>query len=154
MENTGTTKDTNPKDAIGSRKAPLSTLSMPVLLEMGLGMLEGGCKYGCHNYRVIGVRYSVYFDATMRHLLAAWEGEDIDPDSGLPHLVKAMTSLMVLRDAQIRDLVQDDRPPRTLRFVSALNKKAEQLLEKHPEPKARYLGSEHEAKQYPSDQEK
>ena len=32
-------KPTNPKDAIGSAKAPISTVSAPVIMEMGLGML-------------------------------------------------------------------------------------------------------------------
>jgi hypothetical protein len=31
-------------------------VSAPVLAEVGLGMLEGGHKYGRHNYRAIGVR--------------------------------------------------------------------------------------------------
>jgi hypothetical protein len=40
------TKATNPKDAIGIRKAPLSTVPMGVIVEMGVGMLEGAAKYG------------------------------------------------------------------------------------------------------------
>jgi hypothetical protein len=57
-------------------------VSAPVLAEVGLGMLEGGHKYGRHNYRAIGVRTSIYYDAAMRHLTAWWEGEDIDAESG------------------------------------------------------------------------
>ena len=81
-------KATNPKDAVGIKKVPLSTVSSKVIMEMGLGMLEGARKYGRHNYRVAGVRASVYYDACMRHLMAWWEGEDIDPDSGLHHIIK------------------------------------------------------------------
>ena len=94
-------KDTNPKDAIGISKAPLSTVSAAVLMEVGVAMLEGASKYGRHNYRAAGVRASVYYDALMRHAMAWWEGEDLDPDSGMSHITKAITTLVVLRDASM-----------------------------------------------------
>ena len=86
-----TSKLSNPKDLVGVLKVPMSTVSAPVLAEISLGMLEGACKYGRHNYRMVGVRSSVYYDATMRHLMAWWEGQDIDPASGLHHVTKAIT---------------------------------------------------------------
>jgi len=135
-----TVKEPNPKDAVGARKAPISTLPAPVLFEMGLGMLEGALKYGRHNYRAIGVRYSVYYDAAMRHLTAAWEGEDIDPDSGLPHLVKAMCCLAVLRDAQMQGKCHDDRPPKSkAHWLAEMNAAAARLIADGPaEPKQPY----------------
>lgn len=105
-------KDSNPKDIIGSKKPAMSTVPCAPLFELGAAMTEG-TKYGRHNYRVIGVRASVYYDAAMRHLMAWWEGEDNDPDSGLPHVTKAMACLLILRDAHINDKLHDDRPPRT-----------------------------------------
>lgn len=126
-------KDTNPKDSVGVKKAPLSTLPANVLAEIGVAMLEGACKYGRHNYRAVGVRASVYYDATIRHLFAWWEGEDIDPDSGLSHITKAITSLMVLRDAMTRGMVADDRPPKSEAFYKDLNARAETIIEKHKE---------------------
>ena len=104
-------KDTNPKDAVGTGKVPISTVPLPVLYEVGLAMLEGARKYGRHNYRVAGVRASVYFDALWRHIGAWWEGEDIDAKSGLHHIAKAIATLMVLRDSQIAGNWVDDRPP-------------------------------------------
>ena len=134
-----TVKESNPKDAIGSKKAPLSTLSMPVCYEVAAGMLEGGCKYGRHNYRVIGVRSSVYYDATMRHLAAWWEGQDIDPDSGIHHLSKAIASLFVLRDAMIHGKVYDDRPPRAPEdWMKQVQAKVDDVLKRYPEPKPPY----------------
>jgi hypothetical protein len=141
-------KDSNPKDAIGIKKAPLSTVSMPVVMEVGLAMLEGAIKYRRHNYRVIGVRTSVYYDAAQRHLNAFWEGEDIDSDSGLSHVVKAMACLMVLRDAQIRGKAIDDRPPGTIGFIEVLNKKAKELLEKFEEHLPPYTVEDAPADQY------
>lgn len=126
-------KDTNPKDAVGIEKVPLSTLSCPVLFEMGLAMMEGARKYGRHNYRVAGVRASVYYDAAMRHLMAWWEGEDTDPDSGIHHVTKAMAGLSVLRDSQIFGNAVDDRPPRHPRGrVSHYNPVAKSIIAQYP----------------------
>jgi len=131
-----TTKETNPKDAVGIKKPPLSTVPAPVIMEVGLAMMEGALKYGRHNYRVSGVRASVYYDATMRHLTDFWEGVDIDPDSGINHLSKAIASLIVLRDAQMNDMVTDDRPPKSKSgWMLGLQKKADELLKKYPNAK-------------------
>jgi hypothetical protein len=130
-------KDTNPKDIIGTSKAPLSCVPIPVLIEMGLGMLEGASKYGRHNWRRAGIRNSVYFDAAIRHLFAWWEGEDNDPDSGLSHITKALCTLAVLRDAQMAGMVTDDRPPKTNAlpgvepFYAWPNCMAERIIERH-----------------------
>ena len=130
------TKDTNPKDAVGVRKAPLSTVPAPVLLEIGLAMLEGARKYGRHNYRATGIGASVYYDAAMRHLTAWWEGEDLDPDSGLHHVVKALASLVVLRDAMRLENLEDDRPPRSPpEWLPMLNFTAGKIVDRLPEPK-------------------
>ena len=125
------TKPSNPKDSVGCKKVPFSTISAPVMAELGLAMLEGAIKYGKHNYRVIGVRSSIYYDAALRHLTAWWEGEDIDPDSGLSHITKAMGCMMVLRDAMIMDKLNDDRPPKVPSgWVQELNEKAKIMIEK------------------------
>lgn len=127
-------KDTNPKDSVGIRKAPLSTVPMNVVAEAGVAMLEGALKYGRHNYRAMGIRESVYFDGTMRHLLAYWEGEDIDPDSGVSHLTKAIASLLVWRDAQMNGNATDDRPPKAKAFYPDLNARAARLVDAAPQP--------------------
>lgn len=121
-------KPTNPKDAVGVKKAPMSTVSSAVLAEVGVAMLEGALKYGRHNYRGVGVRASVYYDATMRHMFSWWEGEDQDPDSGMSHITKAIASLVVLRDAMIQSKIEDDRPPRSPEFYELLNRKAALLV--------------------------
>ena len=128
------TKDTNPKDALGILKTPLSTIPATVLAEVGVGMYEGARKYGRHNFRVIGVRASVYYDATMRHLMAWWEGEDIDPDSGLSHITKAICSLVVIRDAMIQEMMADDRPPCAPEgWLAELDAKIKEITKKYPD---------------------
>ena len=130
-------KPTNPKDAVGIKKAPMSTIPANVLMELSLALMEGARKYGRHNYRKVGVRSSVYYDAAMRHLMDWWEGVDTDKDSGLSHLTKAMACLVVLRDSMLRKNLNDDRPPASPKgWLEDLNKKAEALLVKYPNPEA------------------
>ncbi len=124
-------KDTNPKDAIGVRKAPISTVPGNVIAELGVAMLEGASKYGRHNYRATGVRASVYYDAAMRHLIAWWEGEDIDPDSGVSHITKLLACMTVLRDAMHQENWEDDRPPTSKPFYDILNAKSGDILDRH-----------------------
>ncbi len=127
-------KNSNPKDSVGTKKVPFSTVPAPVIAEIGLAMLEGSRKYRRHNYRAIGVRASVYYDACMRHLTAWWEGENIDPDSGLSHVTKALACLTVLRDAMLLDKCVDDRPPKVKQgWVQKLNDLAKEIIEKYPE---------------------
>lgn len=133
------TKKINPKDAVGIGKIPMSCVPSGPLQELGVAMYEGARKYGRHNWRATGTQASVMYDAAMRHLMAWWEGEDIDPDSGLSHLTKAMASMAVLRDAQIRDHEDhpcyiDDRPPTTSRgHAKQLNLKALNILKTYPD---------------------
>lgn len=128
-------KETNPKDAVGIKKVPMSCVSAPVVMEGALGMMEGALKYGRHNYREVGVRASVYYDALMRHMMAWWEGQDIDPDSGINHVGKAIATLFVLRDSMMRGNWVDDRPPRCdPEWIAELNKRAAALVEKYPNP--------------------
>lgn len=128
-----TAKPSNPKDAIGIMKVPFSCVPVPVLAEVALGMYEGARKYGRHNYRVIGVRGSVYYDATLRHVTAWWEGEDLDPDSGINHISKAIASLVVLRDAMMQNKFVDDRPPCTGgSWQESINSQVKVLAERRP----------------------
>lgn len=125
-------KASNPKDAIGCKKVAFSVLPWRVLHGVALAMLEGACKYGRHNYRAVGVRASIYFDACVgRHLSQWWEGEDIDADSGLHHIDKAIACLMVMRDSILQGNFEDDRPIRGGLDLGAANEKAAAIIEQH-----------------------
>jgi len=104
-------------------------------------MLEGARKYGRHNYRVAGVRASVYVDAAMGHIAQWWEGEDVDPDSGLSHITKALATLVVMRDAMLNDKFFDDRPPKVkLSEIRAdLQEKVNKIMEQIPDAKEPFL---------------
>ena len=132
-----TTKDTNPKDAVGTAKwRQFCTVPLPPLWEVGVAMLEGARKYGRHNYRAAGVRASVYIDAAMGHLGQWWEGEDIDKDSGLSHITKAIATLFVMRDAMLMDgMFTDDRPPKIQldKIRTELQAKVEEIMAQYPD---------------------
>ena len=123
----------NPKDAIGSRKAPSHYTPVQVLTELDLAMMEGGIKYGAYNWRIAGVRASIYVDALNRHMRAYWAGEDIDPGSKelrLHHIVKAIATLTVLYDAILNDKCEDDRPPKsTPGWQEGANNRAKEFLD-------------------------
>lgn len=68
----------------------------------------GAVKYGLHNWRK-GLAWSRAYDAMQRHLTAWYEGEDIDPESGLSHLDHAGAELMFLREYVDKKTGLDDR---------------------------------------------
>lgn len=125
-------KASNPKDCVGIQKVPIrSRVPAPVVGEIALALLEGARKYGAFNWRVAGVRASVYVDALGRHVDAWWDGEDTDPDSGLSHVTKAIATLVVLRDAMLQDKWNDDRPPRSKAgWIAAQNQKAAEIIDR------------------------
>lgn len=105
----GTMKPTNPKDIIGSDKLPLHLWPETATALGCLGLLEGALKYGRSNWRAVGVKASIYYDACKRHLNKWFEGEELDPDSGLPHLAHALACLAIVVDAEAAGMLTDDR---------------------------------------------
>jgi hypothetical protein len=115
------TKESNPKDTIGSGKAPLGLVSEAGILEMSLAMHEGAVKYGAHNFRSVGVRASVYVDAARRHIAKWVNGEERDPESQVHHLGSAMACLNIILDGQAMENLVDDRPPANPGLVRAID---------------------------------
>lgn len=126
-------KPTNPKDMIGSDKLPLHLWPETATIFGALGLLDGALKYGRSNYRVIGVRASIYYDACRRHINKWFEGEDVDPDSGLPHLAHALACLAILVDAQAAGKLNDDRqfPGGYSKLVEDMTPHVKRLKEKY-----------------------
>lgn len=139
-------KASNPKDNVGSRKwRQFSTMPIRVLWEVAVGMMEGAMKYGRHNYRHTGVRATVYSDAAVGHIMQWQEGEDIDADSGLSHITKAICSLMVLRDGMLEGNFQDDRPMKHHGLDAhraGLQAIVDQLMERYPDPSQSFTEAE------------
>lgn len=128
------TKPTNPKDAVGSDKLPLHLWPETATAYGCLGLLDGMLKYGRSNWREAGVRYSIYIDALRRHVNLLFEGEDIDPDSGLPHLSHALACLAIIIDADAAGNLTDDRQYRGegyRKLLEELTPHVKRLKEKH-----------------------
>jgi Domain of unknown function (DUF5664) len=106
-----TAKPSNPKDAFGSAKVPTGLVPDTALVEMALAFLEGGLKYGRYNWRVVGVRASIYNDAMDRHRKKWWNGQDRDPSTRVRELASVMACCAILIDSEICGVLEDDRPP-------------------------------------------
>jgi CBS domain-containing protein len=104
-------KDTNPKDAIGSTKLPLHLVPDTIVSYAALSFAEGASKYGGYNWRVAGVRASIYKSALERHLMKWWNGENVDQVTGVPHLSSALACIGIILDADLVGKLTDDRPP-------------------------------------------
>ncbi|WP_264041499.1 dATP/dGTP diphosphohydrolase domain-containing protein [Pectobacterium carotovorum] len=62
-----------------------------------IAVLEFGAqKYAVDNWKSVPDARQRYFDASIRHITAWWQGEQIDSESGLPHLAHAVCCLLFL----------------------------------------------------------
>lgn len=106
------TKDTNPKDAIGSTKLDLGLVPDTLIVYAAMSFLEGALKYGRFNWRIAGVRASIYNAALTRHQMDWWNGEDTDPVTRVHNLASIIACAGILLDAELCGKLTDDRPPR------------------------------------------
>lgn len=104
-------KPTNPKDAMAVSKLPLHLVPDTLRAYAALAFAEGAAKYGAYNWRVAGVRASVYRSALDRHLMKWWNGEWADETTGVPHLASIIACAGILLDAHVAGRLTDDRPP-------------------------------------------
>lgn len=105
-------KPSNPKDAIGMSKVPMHLIPGSAKAYMAMAFLEGALKYGKYNWRVAGVRSSIYLDAMERHMEKYKNGENIDQLTKVPHLASIMACCAIILDADLVGKLTDDRPPR------------------------------------------
>lgn len=105
------TKPTNPKDLIGSKKLMLGLVPDTITAHVALAFLEGALKYGRYNWRIAGVRSSIYNDAMERHRAKWWNGENADPATRVRHLANIIACAGILLDAELCGMLNDDRPP-------------------------------------------
>ena len=104
-------KASNPKDAIGSRKLMLHVVPSTVDIYAALGFTEGALKYGKFNWRVAGVRLSVYLDAMQRHIAKLANGQWADPVTRVPHVASIICCAGIIADANEFGMLADDRAP-------------------------------------------
>ena len=89
-------------------KNRLELIPVYSLLELGKVYTYGAKKYGDCNY-LKGMSWSRLYGAALRHLTAWASGEDVDLESGLPHLAHAMWQMASLLEYSKRGIGVDDR---------------------------------------------
>lgn len=107
----GIGKQSNPKDIVGSAKLSLTIVPDTLEICAAMGFLEGALKYGRFNWRVCGIRASIYLDALERHIAKWKNGQDYDKLTTVHHLDNAIACLGIMRDAMLYGKMEDDRPP-------------------------------------------
>lgn len=105
-------KDAPPPSPEGLRyddgKPPLTLLD-PLALEGTAAVLGFGAKkYSANNWKK-GMAWSKVIGSLMRHTLKFISGEDLDPESGLPHVDHIMCNAMFLSYYYRKHKAKDDR---------------------------------------------
>lgn len=91
-------------------KTRVDLLPVDPMLQIASVFGFGASKYFANSYRQgETVAWSRTYGSILRHLFAFWNGEDIDPESGLPHLAHAGTQLMILMEHAKHNQDKDDR---------------------------------------------
>ena len=79
-----------------SNKPEYSLLPPHALEEIVKVLSFGAKKYARDNWRKLDDAERRYFDAAQRHIWAVAKGEDLDPESGLPHEAHALCCLLFI----------------------------------------------------------
>jgi hypothetical protein len=120
-------KPTNPKQAIAINAAPLDNIPLAAQAYASVALANGALKYGTYNWRVSGVRASVYLAAAQRHIQCWREGEELDAKDGVHNLGAAIACLSILIDALENECLTDDRPTAAKDPRGVLDRAAEQV---------------------------
>ncbi len=90
-------------------KPDFSLIPLCTLEDEARVWMHGKAKYAAWNWAK-GMPWSVPLACALRHVAAFQRGEDIDPESGLPHLAHAMCNLRMLTLFSRTYVEGDDRP--------------------------------------------
>lgn len=90
------------------KKPRLGLVPASLTRYVGAGMTYGAEKYGDNNWRK-GFNWVGLIDSLERHIAAFKEGEDIDAESGLPHLAHVGCNVAFLIEHFDAQLGIDDR---------------------------------------------
>lgn len=89
-------------------KPNLDLLSYVAALGEARVLTFGKKKYAADNWRK-GMEWRRLIRAAIGHIMAFGDGEDLDPESGLPHIDHAACCIMFLSEYQKKGLGTDDR---------------------------------------------
>ena len=90
---------------------PYGSIPPSFFIELGKVLTFGAKKYAAFNWCLgDGLDSLRLYGATLRHLVAYHNGENLDPESGLLHLSHVACELMFLLYFQVKGLGKDTRP--------------------------------------------
>lgn len=95
----------------GKKQTQVGSMDPVALIELARVAGMGADKYAAFNY-LRGYDWSLSFNALMRHAMLFWAGEDIDDESNRTHMAHVAWHALALTSFLLRDLGNDDRPPR------------------------------------------
>lgn len=98
----------------GQKPCQMGALDPRSLKEVGNVAGFGAYKYARYNFAK-GYAWSLSYDAIQRHLMAFWDGENVDPESGCCHLAHAAWHCLTLMTFLFRDRGTDDRFPQEVK---------------------------------------
>lgn len=90
-------------------KLPIDLVPTSAIMAMASVLNYGKSKYDKRQWEK-GNHYSVPYASIMRHLLAFWDGEDLDPESNLPHVEHIIMNAAMLVEYYKKYKKLDDRP--------------------------------------------
>ncbi len=122
---------TNPKDLLGLTKAPLRLVPPALMLFVSKVMELGARKYGPYNWRQKSVRYTVYLEAALRHILAALDGEESDKESKQDHTAHVAACMGIILDSKAIGKLIDDRatPGAAAKIIAGMTEKKQESSE-------------------------
>jgi len=89
-------------------KVDLSLIDNQFIHGVSRVLMFGAEKYERDNWK-LGTDWNRTYSAALRHLHSFWDGEDIDPETGLSHLYHAACNLMFLDYWQRNDKGNNNR---------------------------------------------
>lgn len=94
-------------------KPAIQNTPVALLVAVESALAEGRGKYGERSWRTSGEKASKLVGAVLRHALAWYNGEEIDPESATSksHLDGLAASVAILLDCLHCKTLIDDRPP-------------------------------------------
>lgn len=92
------------------KKPKLSLVPPKAIIGIARAMTHGADKYNRYNYKLDkGLDWDRPYSALLRHIMAWWDGEEIDKDSGLNHLDCAGACMVMLMDLVYSGIGKDTR---------------------------------------------
>jgi hypothetical protein len=107
-----TQEGVNPKEIVGSYKAPIHLIPPALLVHTSVALEDGAWKYGEYNYRQTKVKLTTYINGIYRHLMCLLDGEDLAADSLAEHMGHIAAGCGIVLDAKANGMLVDDRPPK------------------------------------------